>query len=98
MSATECKATGLPHLPHDYASCTVFCVALGKNRPLDPEELAFMDKLLDDEAERERQKKEYEDRGLEEYRTVRNLPNCCPFATCLAEAGTLVQLVNLCCC
>lgn len=55
-------------------------MTLGKNRPLDPEELAFMDKLLDDEAERERQKKEYEDRGIEEYRTVRNLPISCPSA------------------
>ena len=87
-------------LPHDYDSLTVFCVTLGKNRPLDPEELAFMDKLLDDEAERERQKKEYEDRGIDEYRTVRNLPICCPSAnyTCPAETGTLVKSVNICCC
>ena len=43
---------------------------IGKNRPLDPEELAFMDRLLDEEAERERQKKEYENQGIEEFRMV----------------------------
>ncbi|GAX82691.1 hypothetical protein CEUSTIGMA_g10117.t1 [Chlamydomonas eustigma] len=40
----------------------------GKNRPLDAEELTFMDKLLDEEANRERQKRLLEEEGLEEYR------------------------------
>ena len=40
----------------------------GKNRPLEPEELAFMDRLLQEEVEQERQKKIYEDQGIDEYR------------------------------
>jgi len=46
----------------------------GKNRPLEPEEIAFMDRLLEEEAERERQKKIYEDQGLDEYRVRPDTP------------------------
>ena len=31
-----------------------------------------MDRLLDEEAEKERQKKEYENQGIEEFRMVRH--------------------------
>ncbi len=40
----------------------------GKNRPLDAEELAFMDRLHDEEAEKERQRQKYEEDGMMEFR------------------------------
>jgi hypothetical protein len=48
----------------------ILCSSAGKNRPLDAEELAFMDKLTEEEASREKQKRLMEEEGLEEFRKV----------------------------
>ena len=72
MEADETRFAKLPMLPVYLILILHYNVHVssGKNRPLDPEELAFMDRLLDEEADRERKKKEYEEQGLEEFRMV----------------------------
>ncbi len=42
----------------------------GKNRPLEPDELAFMERLRDDEIDNDRKQRNLELEGAEEYRRV----------------------------
>lgn len=61
---------------NDIASqfCSWLCDVVawaGKNRPLDDDELQFMNELLREEAEKEYQKRRQEEAELEEFRKVR---------------------------
>lgn len=74
-----CSTDGMPMQTapsNDIASqfCSWLCDVVawaGKNRPLDDDELQFMNELLREEAEKEYQKRRQEEAELEEFRKVR---------------------------